>query len=112
MPCQDSVLSTGSRVNVQASDRSGELALILTDSGSQNGTYVDDQRLPAHQPHRLHDGDVVGFGIPLSAAASLMDELVTQHVRPYSHTVCHGCARTGPCSQQLFMLDGPFAPWT
>jgi hypothetical protein len=36
--------------------------LIICDLGSSNGTFVNNLRLPAHQPHLLRDGDEVRFG--------------------------------------------------
>jgi pSer/pThr/pTyr-binding forkhead associated (FHA) protein len=36
--------------------------LVICDLGSSNGTYVNNLRLPAHQPHLLRDGDEVRFG--------------------------------------------------
>jgi hypothetical protein len=39
-----------------------ENTLTLSDMGSINGTYLNGQRLIAHQPRILHDGDEVRFG--------------------------------------------------
>lgn len=39
-----------------------ENILTLQDYGSANGTYLNGVRLPAHQSHKLHDGDVVRLG--------------------------------------------------
>lgn len=36
--------------------------LTLQDYGSANGTYLNGVRLPAHQAHKLHDGDVIQLG--------------------------------------------------
>jgi hypothetical protein len=36
--------------------------LNLQDFGSANGTYINGVRLPAHRPHKLHDGDEVRLG--------------------------------------------------
>jgi hypothetical protein len=36
--------------------------LTLQDYGSANGTYLNGVRLPAHQAHKIHDGDVVRLG--------------------------------------------------
>lgn len=36
--------------------------LLICDLGSSNGTFVNNLRLPAHQPHLLRDGDEVRFG--------------------------------------------------
>lgn len=36
--------------------------LIICDLGSSNGTYVNNLRLPPHQPHLLRDGDEIRFG--------------------------------------------------
>lgn len=36
--------------------------LLICDLGSSNGTFVNNIRLPAHQPHLLRDGDEVRFG--------------------------------------------------
>lgn len=36
--------------------------LALQDYGSANGTYLNGVRLPAHQAHKLHDGDVIQLG--------------------------------------------------
>lgn len=36
--------------------------LLICDLGSSNGTYVNNLRLPPHQPHLLRDGDEVRFG--------------------------------------------------
>lgn len=36
--------------------------LTLQDYGSANGTYLNGVRLPAHQAHKVHDGDVVRLG--------------------------------------------------
>lgn len=37
-------------------------AVLLTDLGSSNGTFVDGQRLLPHQPHQLRDGVRIGIG--------------------------------------------------
>ena len=39
-----------------------EDAYSLTDAGSMNGTFVNDQRLEPHASHWLQPGDVVSFG--------------------------------------------------
>jgi hypothetical protein len=36
--------------------------LTLTDLGSTNGTFINDQRLVAHQPRILRDGDYLRLG--------------------------------------------------
>lgn len=36
--------------------------LLICDLGSSNGTFVNNLRLPPHQPHLLRDGDEVRFG--------------------------------------------------
>ncbi|MEL7235923.1 MAG: FHA domain-containing protein, partial [Chloroflexota bacterium] len=36
--------------------------LSLQDSGSANGTFLNGVRLPAHQAHKVHDGDVIQLG--------------------------------------------------
>jgi len=36
--------------------------LTLQDYGSANGTFLNGVRLPSHQPHKIHDGDVIRFG--------------------------------------------------
>lgn len=41
--------------------RMGEV-LAIADMGSSNGTFVNDQRVAAHQPHILCAGDVVRLG--------------------------------------------------
>jgi hypothetical protein len=35
---------------------------LLTDAGSMNGTFVNDQRLKPHESTRLAPGDVISFG--------------------------------------------------
>lgn len=42
--------------------RNGE-KLFIEDMGSMNGTYVNHSELPRHQPHLLHDGDILQFGL-------------------------------------------------
>jgi pSer/pThr/pTyr-binding forkhead associated (FHA) protein len=37
-------------------------ALHIVDRGSANGTYLNDQRLEADEPHILHDGDSLRLG--------------------------------------------------
>ena len=59
----------------------GAMSLKLTDTGSQNGTYVGSLRLDPEVPHSLRDGDVIGFGLPANSAAHLMQGLVAAHVR-------------------------------
>ncbi len=49
-----------SRKHAVFSYLSGELA--LQDYGSANGTFLNGVRLPAHQAHKIHDGDVVRLG--------------------------------------------------
>jgi len=39
-----------------------ELRLYACDLGSKHGTFVNDQRLPPREYHRLHWGDVLRFG--------------------------------------------------
>ncbi|MEM6284282.1 MAG: FHA domain-containing protein [Chloroflexota bacterium] len=36
--------------------------LSLQDYGSANGTYLNGIRLPAHQAHKVHNGDVMRLG--------------------------------------------------
>jgi two-component system, cell cycle response regulator len=36
--------------------------LTITDEGSTNGTFVNGQRIPAHEPARLGDGDRIQLG--------------------------------------------------
>lgn len=38
-------------------------SLIICDLGSSNGTYVNNLRLPPHQPHLLRDRDEIRFGM-------------------------------------------------
>lgn len=53
---------------VRCSRQHAELAvddsgcLLLRDGGGQNGTFINDQRLPAHTPTPLKDGDFLSFG--------------------------------------------------
>jgi hypothetical protein len=49
-----------SRKHAVFSYRSGELA--LQDYGSANGTFLNGVRLPAHQAHKVHDGDAIRLG--------------------------------------------------
>ena len=42
--------------------RNEEQNLDLWDLGSSNGTYLNGQRLSAHRPYRLHDGDELRLG--------------------------------------------------
>ena len=39
-----------------------ERSLDLWDLGSSNGTFLNSQRLSAHRPYRLHDGDELRLG--------------------------------------------------
>ncbi|XP_005106949.1 E3 ubiquitin-protein ligase rnf8 [Aplysia californica] len=41
----------------------------ITDNKSLNGIYINGRRLAPMQPHLLHDGDMVQFGIPVSPDA-------------------------------------------
>lgn len=42
--------------------QSSEQSLELWDLGSSNGTYLNGQRLNAHRPYRLHNGDEIRLG--------------------------------------------------
>jgi hypothetical protein len=41
---------------------------MLTDLGSTNGTYVNRQRIPAHEAYLLHSGDRVAIGAAILVA--------------------------------------------
>ena len=66
MPDIDLTPFAGYRMGVSrrhaAIRRSDEQALDLWDLGSSNGTYLNGQRLSAHRPYRLHDGDELRLG--------------------------------------------------
>jgi len=52
-----------SRMHAAVSCRvNGTTKFALTDLGSSNGTYLNGQRLIAHQPYDLHDGDEIYLG--------------------------------------------------
>jgi hypothetical protein len=36
--------------------------VTLQDFGSANGTYLNGVRIPAHRPHKIHDGDEIRLG--------------------------------------------------
>lgn len=42
--------------------QNNEQSLDLWDLGSSNGTYLNGQRLNAHRPYRLHNGDEIRLG--------------------------------------------------
>lgn len=42
--------------------QNSEQSLDLWDLGSSNGTYLNGQRLSAHRPYRLHNGDEIRLG--------------------------------------------------
>src|SRR2546421_2315364 len=42
--------------------RTSTSGTAVVDLGSLNGTWIDDVRLPAHQPYYLHDGEQVRIG--------------------------------------------------
>lgn len=66
MPDIDLTPYAGYRMGVSrrhAAIRQGEEAsLNLWDLGSSNGTYLNGQKLSAHRPYRLHDGDELRLG--------------------------------------------------
>jgi hypothetical protein len=66
MPDIDLTPFAGYRMGVSrrhaAIRRSDDQALDLWDLGSSNGTYLNGQRLSAHRPYRLHDGDELRLG--------------------------------------------------
>ncbi len=47
---------------VHAALRRGEDVLSIVDLGSANGTFLNGQRLAAHQPRLLRDGDEIRLG--------------------------------------------------
>lgn len=51
--------------------RAGADGITVEDLGSSNGTFVNDIRLPAHQPIRLHDGARVRFAADLAATVHI-----------------------------------------
>ena len=56
----DHATTSSSHAVILASARPGRMK--LQDQGSTNGTFVDDQRLPAETVHELSDGSSVRFG--------------------------------------------------
>lgn len=66
MPDIDLTPFAGYRMGVSrrhAAIRQGdESSLNLWDLGSSNGTYLNGQKLNAHRPYRLHDGDELRLG--------------------------------------------------
>lgn len=66
MPDIDLTPYAGYRMGVSrrhAAIRHGdEQSLDLWDLGSSNGTFLNGQRLSAHRPYRLHDGDELRLG--------------------------------------------------
>ena len=66
MPDVDMTPFAGYRMGVSrrhAAIRFGDgQSLNLWDLGSSNGTYLNGERLSAHRPYRLHDGDEVRLG--------------------------------------------------
>jgi pSer/pThr/pTyr-binding forkhead associated (FHA) protein len=47
---------------VHAVIRLAHSVLMITDLDSRNGTYLNGERLPAHQPRILRDGDEIRLG--------------------------------------------------
>jgi len=41
---------------------SAEGALLVADTGSTNGTYINGRRIAYGEARQINDGDVVGFG--------------------------------------------------
>jgi pSer/pThr/pTyr-binding forkhead associated (FHA) protein len=66
MPDVDLTPFAGYRMGVSrrhAAIRQGEeQSLNIWDLGSSNGTYLNGQKLSAHRPYRLHDGDELRLG--------------------------------------------------
>ncbi|MBN1565888.1 MAG: FHA domain-containing protein, partial [Anaerolineae bacterium] len=66
MPDVDLTPFAGYRMGVSrrhAAIRQGEeQSLNIWDLGSSNGTYLNGQKLTAHRPYRLHDGDELRLG--------------------------------------------------
>ncbi len=58
--------------------------LDVFDLGSSNGTFLNGQRLEAHYPYRLHDGDRVGLGqIVIRMFFQPIAEVAKQPVPPF-----------------------------
>ncbi len=66
MPDVDLTPFAGYRMGVSrrhaAIRRNDETSLDVWDLGSSNGTFLNGQRLSAHRPYRLHDGDELRLG--------------------------------------------------
>ncbi len=66
MPDVDLTPFAGYRMGVSrrhaAIRQSDEQSLDIWDLGSSNGTYLNGQRLSAHRPYRLHNGDEIRLG--------------------------------------------------
>lgn len=66
MPDVDLTPFAGYRMGVSrrhaAIRKNDEKSLDLWDLGSSNGTFLNGQRLTAHRPYRLHDGDELRLG--------------------------------------------------
>lgn len=57
-------------------------SLYIQDTGSTNGTYVNEQRLQPLQPKELHEGNVVSFGGP-----KLIIRDTQEHSNPFVYKV-------------------------
>lgn len=54
-------------------------ALILTDLGSANGTFVQNHRIPAHEPISLQPGDVIDIALfQITVALAVTSEVETE----------------------------------
>lgn len=75
---------------------------MVKDLGSQNGTWMGEERLHPNVPRKLHDGDVVGFGVAPATAPPLMQKLgakvrhLPARMRP-AVVLRSACCR-GPCT--------------
>jgi len=49
-----------SRLHAEITSKGENLEIV--DLGSTNGTFVNHQKLSAHTPHELNDGDMISIG--------------------------------------------------
>lgn len=54
--------SRHAEIRQDATGATGVVGYTLTDSGSTNGTFVNEQQLVSHEPYKLNPGDVIRIG--------------------------------------------------
>ena len=61
-----------SRTHIVVKPLADGVGFELEDTGSSNGTWLSDDRLAPHVPHRLRDGDLIALGSPHTATGSVV----------------------------------------